>query len=131
MSKYRQHLPQLDRGLFLSDGGLETTLLFHERVDLPYFAAFRLLDDAGGIRILREYFERYARLAAGRRRGIVLEAPTWRANPDWAARLGYDANALAHFNRKAVGGGAPRRGARRLRDAGCAHRRERQPGSAR
>ena len=103
MIKYRHHLPQLDnRGVFLADGGLETTLIFHDGADLPYFAAFRMLDDAGGTQILRAYFERYARIAAQRRRGIVLEAPTWRANPDWAARLGYDANALAEANRKAV-----------------------------
>jgi S-methylmethionine-dependent homocysteine/selenocysteine methylase len=102
MSKYRHHLPQLDRGIFLTDGGLETTLIFHDRADLPYFAAFRLLEDAGGTLLLRAYFERYARLARERRRGIVLEAPTWRANPDWAARLGYDPQALAAANRKAV-----------------------------
>ena len=102
MSRYRHHLPQLDRGVFLTDGGLETTLIFHDRADLPYFAAFRLLDDAGGTAILRAYFERYARLAAKRGRGIVLEAPTWRANADWAARLGYDSRTLAEANRKAV-----------------------------
>jgi hypothetical protein len=34
--KYRQCLPQLDGGLFLTDGGLETTLIFHEgTADLP------------------------------------------------------------------------------------------------
>ena len=102
MSKYRRHLPQLDGGVFLADGGLETTLIFHDKAELPYFAAFRLLDDTGGSMILRAYFERYARMARARRRGIVLEAPTWRANPDWAARLGYDARALAEVNRKAV-----------------------------
>ena len=37
-------LPQLDGGLFLTDGGIETTLIFHEGLDLPEFAAFDLLD---------------------------------------------------------------------------------------
>lgn len=33
----------------------------------------------------------------------MLEAPTWRASPDWAAKLGYDAQALADANRRAIG----------------------------
>ena len=43
-AKYRERLPQLDGGLFLTDGGLETTLVFHEGWDLPCFAAFVLLN---------------------------------------------------------------------------------------
>jgi homocysteine S-methyltransferase len=103
MSKYRQHLPQLDDGrLFMTDGGLETTLIFHEGMDLPYFAAFDLLKDAQGARVLEQYYERYAAMAQAHHLGLVLEAPTWRANPDWGARLGYDAAALAEANRKAI-----------------------------
>jgi homocysteine S-methyltransferase len=33
---------------------------------------------------------------------LVLSAPTWRANPDWGTLLGYDAEALAAVNRRAV-----------------------------
>jgi homocysteine S-methyltransferase len=102
-SKYRAHLPQLDGGqLFMTDGGLETTLIFHEKIDLPHFAAFDLLKDAQGARVLEQYYERYAAMASTHRLGLVLEAPTWRANPDWGARLGYDAAALADANRKAI-----------------------------
>lgn len=103
MSKYRKNLPQLDGALFVTDGGLETTLIFHENVDLPLFAAFDLLKDDKGIGILRGYYERYAAIARQRNLGFVLEAPTWRANPDWAAQLGYDAVTLADANRKAIG----------------------------
>jgi hypothetical protein len=37
--------PQFPGGqnLFLTDGGLETTLLFRDGFDLPHFAAFHLL----------------------------------------------------------------------------------------
>ncbi|MDP3069374.1 MAG: homocysteine S-methyltransferase family protein [Opitutaceae bacterium] len=102
MSKYRHHLPQLDGRLFLSDGGLETTLIFHEGLTLPYFAAFDLLKDDAGTEILRRYFARYAGLARTRGLGAVLESPTWRANPEWAAKLGYDARALAQANRRGI-----------------------------
>lgn len=102
MSKYRNQLPQLTGRLFLGDGGLETTLIFHEGVNLPYFAAFDLLKDAAGTEILRRYFARYATLARDRGLGAVLESPTWRANPDWAAKLGYDAATLAAANRRGI-----------------------------
>jgi S-methylmethionine-dependent homocysteine/selenocysteine methylase len=103
MSKYRNRLPQLGNSLFMTDGGLETTLIYHEGMQLPHFAAFDLLKDEAGTEDLRRYFMRYARIARARGMGIVLEAPTWRANPDWAAKLGYDATTLADANRRAIG----------------------------
>ncbi len=103
MSKYRSRLPQLKDRLFMTDGGLETTLVFHERIDLPCFAAFDLLKEEPGVSTLRAYFIRYAEMARAHGMGLVLESPTWRANPDWGAKLGYDAVALADANRKAIG----------------------------
>ena len=103
MSKYRHRLPQLDGRLFLTDGGLETTLIYHDGIDLPAFAAFDLLKDEDGTETLRRYFARYVDVARARGVGIVLESPTWRANPDWGRRLGYDAAALADANRRGVG----------------------------
>jgi homocysteine S-methyltransferase len=86
----------------LTDGGIETVLLFHEGFDLPCFASFPLLADERGRAALRRYFEPF--LDAARQRGVpfVLDTPTWRANPDWGAQLGYDADALAAANRDAV-----------------------------
>ena len=103
MSAYREHLPQLDDELFMTDGGMETTLIFHDGVDLPYFAAFDLLKDEAGIERLRAYYDRYAAIARQHGLGIVLESPTWRASADWGEKLGYDAVALADANRKAIG----------------------------
>ena len=103
MSKYRKRLPQMGDELFLTDGGLETTLVFHEGVSLPCFAAFDLLRTAEGIAVLRRYFERYAEVARAHELGLVLETPTWRANPDWGAKLGYDGLALGDANRRSVG----------------------------
>lgn len=103
MSRYRKRLPQLKNRYFVTDGGLETTLVFHEGMDLPCFAAFDLLKDEAGWAILRRYFATYAGIARDNGTGLVLETPTWRANPDWGAKLGYDAAALADVNRKSVG----------------------------
>ena len=103
MAKYRTALPQLSDGIFLTDGGIETTLIFHEGLHLPDFAAFHLLRDRAGYEALRKYFRTYAALATKYKVGFILESPTWRANPDWGARLGYSERALADINRKAVG----------------------------
>lgn len=102
MSKYRHRLPQLEGSLFLTDGGLETTLMFHEGFELPCFAAFDLLRNPRGVAALRHYFETYVGVALEQGVGIVLESPTWRASADWAAKLGYDAAALEDANRKSI-----------------------------
>ena len=101
-AKYRERLPQLDGGLFLTDGGLETTLIFHEGFDLPCFAAFVLLDSDRGRKALRGYFDRYAPMAIAAGAGFILESPTWRANPDWGAKVGYGKDALARNNSAAI-----------------------------
>jgi S-methylmethionine-dependent homocysteine/selenocysteine methylase len=100
--KYRHRLPQLDGRRFLTDGGLETTLIFHEGWDLPIFQAFTLLESKRGRSALRTYFDRYVPLAIKQGMGFVLESPTWRANPDWAAKLGYGRDVLAGINRAAI-----------------------------
>jgi S-methylmethionine-dependent homocysteine/selenocysteine methylase len=102
MSKYRNHLPQLSDRLFLTDGGLETTLIFHEGVELPYFASFDLMKSKSGIAKLRAYYARYITMAKENGLGFVLEAHTWRANRDWAAKLGYSRLELAQANRAAI-----------------------------
>ena len=101
-ARYRHALPQLSRTPFLTDGGIETTLIFHDGLDLPHFAAYDLLTRDGGEDALRRYFEPYVAVARERGVGIVLETPTWRANPDWAERLGHGRAELAELNRRAV-----------------------------
>lgn len=87
---------------FVTDGGMETDLIFHHGVDLPCFASFPLLEDAGGRKVLEGYYDGYAEIAARAGAGLVLETPTWRANAEWGARLGYTEEALARVNADAV-----------------------------
>jgi S-methylmethionine-dependent homocysteine/selenocysteine methylase len=95
-------LPQLLGATFITDGGMETSLIFHEGLELPHFASFVLLDDEDGVRALHEYFRPYVEIARDAGVGIALDTPTWRANPDWGERLGYSADRLADVNRRAV-----------------------------
>ena len=79
LAKYRHALPQLGDALFLTDGGLETTLIFHEGIELPLFASFDLMRTAEGRAALERYFARYVALAKAEGRGLVLESATWRS----------------------------------------------------
>jgi homocysteine S-methyltransferase len=101
-AKYRDKLPQLGGRLFLSDGGLETTLIYQDGFELPMFAAFVLMESERGRATLRAYYDRYVSMALNRRTGFILESPTWRANPDWGAKLGYDRARLANINRASI-----------------------------
>ena len=82
-------LPQLAGRLMVTDGGMETDLIFHHGVDLPLFAAFPLVDSPEGRSLLTGYYHGYAAIARRAGAGLMLESATWRANPDWGDRLGY------------------------------------------
>ena len=88
MSTYRDNLTQLGSTTFLTDGGLETTLVFHHHPDLPEFAAFPLLEGNSQKQRLWDYYLPYIELARERRVGFILESPTWRASKDWAVKTG-------------------------------------------
>lgn len=102
MNNYRTSLPQLDNKLYLTDGGIETTLIFHEGLELPDFAAFHLLQSENGEKALHKYFRTYAEIAKRFETGLILESATWRASKDWGARLGYTPEALVDVNRRAI-----------------------------
>lgn len=84
-----------DAHTVITDGGLETWLVFQKGIDLPAFAAYPLATTVEGRALLTEYYENYVRIAYDIDAAVVLETPTWRANPDWAATLGHDRDALA------------------------------------
>lgn len=86
----------------LTDGGMETTLLFHYGIELPDFAAFVLLSSAEGTAALTRYATTYAHLAAARGVGIIIDTATWRASTDWGERLGYNSEQLVKANVAAI-----------------------------
>jgi len=87
---------------FVTDGGIETDLIFNRGIALREFAAFPLVEDEAGQRVLTAYFDEYAAIAADAGAGLLLETPTWRASGDWGARLGYSADGLKRVNAGAV-----------------------------
>ncbi|HMG42390.1 MAG TPA: homocysteine S-methyltransferase family protein [Acidimicrobiales bacterium] len=99
---HRGALPQMSGRPVVTDGGLETDLVFHHDVDLPDFAAFPLVDDARGRDLLVRYYEDYVDIARRAGAALQLETPTWRASRDWGDRLGYSATDLRRVNRDSV-----------------------------
>ena len=98
----RNTLPQQSGRAVVTDGGLETDLIYHHGVDLPDFAAFPLVDDDRGRDLLRRYYREYITIAERAGAAVQLETPTWRASSDWGERLGYSSAELARVNRDAV-----------------------------
>jgi S-methylmethionine-dependent homocysteine/selenocysteine methylase len=95
-------LPQCSGECYLMDGGMETTLIFHEGVTLRDFASFELMETAEGRNRLAAYYRRHADIAAAQGAGFIFDSPTWRASRDWGVRLGYTPQALADLNRRAI-----------------------------
>jgi len=102
MHFYRHKLPQLQDRRFLTDGGLETTLIFHNDIELPHFAAFDLLRDGAGRATLADYYVPYIAAAERGGYGFILDSATWRASSDWGDKLGYSSAALREVNREAI-----------------------------
>lgn len=102
MARYRDALPQLGGGAFLTDGGIETSMIVHEGLDLREFAVFPLLMSSRGRAALRRYFRPYGEIARRHGAGLILESATWRASAAWGARLGFSPGALRRANQEAV-----------------------------
>lgn len=102
MARYRHALPQLDGGLFLTDAGLETDLIFNHGIEIRAFAAHTLLPEASGRAALERYFTGFLNLARDTGAGFVLDTATWKAHRHWSADLGEDADQLRAANADAV-----------------------------
>ncbi|WP_227369759.1 homocysteine S-methyltransferase family protein [Halomonas sp. M20] len=95
-------LPQSSGELFLTDGGLETDLIFNHGIEIREFAAHTLLSSAAGRHALAEYFRGFLSLARECGTGFILDAPTWKAHSHWAQDLGATEAELRTANLEAV-----------------------------
>ncbi|CAF1148619.1 unnamed protein product [Rotaria sordida] len=102
MAKYRNNLAQFTDTFFITDGGLETILIFDEGIELPEFAAFVLFKDEDKREWMRNYLCTYVRMARKYHIGFILQSVTWRANPEWMRKLGYPDEDIVKVNRQAI-----------------------------
>lgn len=102
MSKYRLGVPQLGPQIYLTDTGLETTLIFRDHYELPSFASFVLLGTEDGRQRITEYYRTHATIAQAVGAGFIFESVGWRASKDWGERLGYSPVELDQANRDSI-----------------------------
>jgi homocysteine S-methyltransferase len=102
MSMFRTDLPQLGGGLYLTDAGIETDLIFNKGIEIREFATHTLLADELGRQAVADYFRGFLGLAAELGAGFVLDSPTWKAHPHWADALQASEADLADANREAI-----------------------------
>ena len=102
MQDIQKLLPQQGGQMFVTDGGVETHMIFNEGQDLPHFTVFTLNDSAHGRAKMAEYYRKYIPIARESGQGFLFDTNTWRANKDWGALVGYDAAKLDAVNRASV-----------------------------
>jgi homocysteine S-methyltransferase len=98
-----KQFPQKRPGVnYLTEGGQETEILYKYGFDLPQFAMFPLLDNPRAMTELGGMYDRYLATAARHGFGVVMGGLDYRASPDWAALLGYEGDALAEVQMRAI-----------------------------
>ncbi|HQU67582.1 MAG TPA: homocysteine S-methyltransferase family protein [Albidovulum sp.] len=100
--KLRDLQARMSGKVWLSDGGMETTLIFQDGIDLPHFASFPLLATEAGRESLRRYFAGYLAEARTHGAGFVLGTATWRSGKGWGEIMGLSADDIDAVNRDAV-----------------------------
>ena len=94
-------LPIHSRDLYVTDGGIETWLMYKKGFELPQFASFYLLDRPDGREALRQYYRSFVAVAQQFQSKYIFCSLTYRASRDWGDLLGYSKAALADMNHKA------------------------------
>ena len=87
---------------FLTDGGFETCMFFHEGFSAPEFAAIVLMDNADFRLAMRRYFDRFLQMAADTGTGFVLDTNTWRGCTGWGPKLNLSMDKMLGLSRAAV-----------------------------
>ncbi|RLL96015.1 hypothetical protein CFD26_105731 [Aspergillus turcosus] len=96
-------LPQLiSPKPFLTECGMETTLVYKDKVHLPCFSSLPLVDTDSGRKLISHYYNSYISIAAANGTGIVLDTRTWRGATPWAKPLALSTDKLLELNRAAV-----------------------------
>jgi S-methylmethionine-dependent homocysteine/selenocysteine methylase len=71
----------------LTDGGIETRIIYEFKRAIDDFEAYRLLADEEGRDILRRIYQSYVEVAARHGLPIQIGTPTWRASRKWTKNV--------------------------------------------
>lgn len=95
-------LPHESETRFLVYTGTGTDLIFNHGIELPGFSSFPLLEKPDTRAVLAGQMADLVALSGEVGLGCILDAPTWTANRDRAAPLGYAPERLDAVNKDAV-----------------------------
>ncbi|MHA6326722.1 homocysteine S-methyltransferase family protein [Roseivivax sp. CAU 1753] len=102
MAIHRDNFPNINADLLVAYVGMETDLIFTRGIDLPGFASYPLLETAEGRKLLEGYLSDMIALGKETGTGVILESPTWVANRDRGAAIGYSPETLQQRNKQAI-----------------------------
>ncbi len=94
--------PRIDNLYYLTEGGVETEVMYKWGYELPEFAMFPLLDNPEAHKVITAMYRRYMDVAAEFGVGIIIGSHDYRASPDWASKLGYDTRQLEDFQHRTI-----------------------------
>jgi len=99
MAKFPERREGVD---YLTEGGIETEILYRWGYELPKFAMYPLLADPSAVDVLRGMYRRYLDVACEYGFAALVGGLDYRASPDWGAALGYSSEALKAANLAAI-----------------------------
>ena len=83
-------VPKLDHGKFyITEGGVETEIMYKYGFDFPHFCAFELLKDPAAMTALEAMYRDYFNVVSSNEAAALVGALDYRASPDWGKLLGY------------------------------------------
>jgi len=85
--------PQAGR-FYLTEGGIETDVMYKYGFELPEFAMFTLLENPEAVKVMRGMYQRYLDVVAKHDMSALMSGADYRASPDWGDKLGYSADGL-------------------------------------
>ena len=94
--------PAAEGRLYLTEGGIETEIMYKDGFELPQFAMFPLLDDPAALEAMKGIWRRMLGVAADAGFCVVLNGLDYRASPDWGKLLGYSDEGLATMQLRCI-----------------------------
>jgi len=94
MSENARFLEKQDGRFYLTEGGIETDVMYKYGFELPEFAMFTLLENPKAVKVMRGMYQRYLDVVAKHNLCALMSGTDYRASLDWGDKLGYSAAGL-------------------------------------
>jgi S-methylmethionine-dependent homocysteine/selenocysteine methylase len=83
---------------YITEGGIETEIMYKWGFEMPHFAMFPLLENPKAAEKIKGMYRRYLDIVAKYNHCALIGGFDYRASPDWGQLLGYSAQSLHDAN---------------------------------